>query len=77
MFAQQKPKSQALKERADRIRGIFTSAYQDMSLLIQDQEKLNDELEQKIAEIKEEQQLVKDNINANSRFLSKLRDFVV
>lgn len=76
MFVQ-KPKSQSLKERADKIRSVFTSAYQDMNLLIQDQEKLNEEIEARISELKEEQQLVKDNINANARFLSKLRDFVV
>lgn len=76
MFVQ-KPKSQSLKERSDKIRSVFTSAYQDMNLLIQDQEKLNEEIEARISELKEEQQLVKDNINANARFLSKLRDFVV
>lgn len=76
MFVQ-KPKSQSLKERSDKIRSVFTSAYQDMNSLIQDQEKLNEEIEARISELKEEQQLVKDNINANARFLSKLRDFVV
>ena len=76
MFVQ-KPKSQSLKERSDKIRSVFSSAYQDMSLLIRDQEKLNEEIEAKISELKEEQELVKDNISANARFLSKLRDFVV
>jgi hypothetical protein len=38
---------------------------------------LNDDIEAKISELKEEQELVKDNINANKRFLSRLRDFVV
>ncbi len=76
MFVQ-KPKSQSLKERSDKIRSVFTSAYQDMNSLIQDQEKLNEEIEARISELKEEQELVKDNISANARFLSKLRDFVV
>ena len=76
MFISKTNRSQSLKERADKIRDVFTRAYQDMDLLIEDQERLNAELENKIEEIKKEQTQVKEQINANTKFLTKLKDFV-
>ena len=76
MFAPQKTKSQLLKEKSDKVMSIFTSAYQDMHLVIAEQEKLSSELDDKITALKVEQDAVENSIKANNKFLAKLKDFV-